>query len=149
MARIRQNPRLGCSKRGNKAPRAYVTLAEHRANASHDPVKAPAPIARPGLSVLLLLLLLSACSLEASDVDVERDRALSWSKTVEMIANEWGRGSIPTHYAEHASSGASDALHEILTQTRDEVAGNAEAARQLDPIAVLSGAADSFADAVA
>jgi hypothetical protein len=98
-------------------------------------------------SILVIALPLAAC---ASNTESARERAVSWSKTVEMAANQWDRGSIPTHYAQHAMGSASDAVHEALGIVRDEAAGqDGQAAGQLDSIAALSAAVDSLAAALA
>jgi hypothetical protein len=98
-------------------------------------------------TILLIAFPLAAC---ASDTESARERAVSWSKTVEMIADQWDRGSIPTHYAQHAMGSASDAVHEALGTMRDEAAGqDDQAAGQLDSIAALSAAVDALAAALA
>ena len=98
------------------------------------------------VGILLIALPLAACS----SATTERERALSWSKTAEMITDQWDRGSIPTHYAQHATASASEAVHETLAGMRDDAAeGTEEAARQLDSMAALSAAVDSLGNALA
>ncbi|MFL5260613.1 MAG: hypothetical protein ACJ8AS_12735 [Hyphomicrobiales bacterium] len=75
---------------------------------------------------------------------------MSWSKTAQLIADQWDRGSIPTHYAQHATASASDAVHETLAGMRDEAAeGTEQAVGQLDQMAALSAAVDSLANSLA
>lgn len=99
------------------------------------------------IRIVLIALPLAACS---SDTESKRERALSWAKTVGMIVDQWDRGSIPVHYAQHAMGSAADAVHATVDGMRDDAAGgDGQAAEQLDSIAALSAAVDSLAAALA
>lgn len=98
--------------------------------------------------VVAVLLLLVACSSDASKAAQELKTASSWAGSVKLTVEQWIEGSLTLAFAEHSLSRAREELAASAGKLRDSATTSAVSARAADLVSALQKTVDESSTAL-